>query len=192
MTRATSKQNIPSVETAFTAILGELLYQDDLPRRTDDAEAKEVPSFLALLDVYTEKAKRDWAEQAGDEAALHGLRKIAAIAVRGMVYCGTRIRDGYYPTAVHFSDDLSAPSEPSVHDREGMSEHDISSEAARIYRYSDGFEYRIDDPVKLWVKRKPDGDSHRVLTLDGAVHYIPSGWRVLKWFPRSEAGAVQF
>ena len=33
----------------------------------------------------------------------------------------------------------------------------------------------------LNLKRKSDGDSHRVVDVDGAAFYIPAGWLALEW-----------
>ena len=80
-------------DEACEALWGELMYQDRLSRRTAD-EAKDVPGFLTLIRVYVRKAEDYWASRPGTgepaqvEEALHGLRKIAAIAIRAMVYNG--------------------------------------------------------------------------------------------------------
>ena len=76
------------------AIWSELEYQNNLPRRTDD-EAKDVPGFATLARRYMRKLEDDWADLPGTpqvEPALHGLRKLAAIFVRSMIYCGIRHR----------------------------------------------------------------------------------------------------
>ncbi|MBA8881712.1 hypothetical protein [Phyllobacterium myrsinacearum] len=70
---------------------------------------------------------------------------------------------------------------PQVHDPEGMTKHDVSCEAWRAYAFSDGFEYMIQEPKTLWVKRKDDGDSHRILDGKGVIHYVNAGWRALRW-----------
>ena len=89
-------------DQAVEALWEELQYQDGLPRRTDD-EAKDVPGFLTLGRRYQRAAENAWADNPGEyvseaamsnpsgiavPAALHGLRKLAAIYVRGMIYCG--------------------------------------------------------------------------------------------------------
>lgn len=79
---------------AMDAIKGELEYQDGLDRRTSE-EAKDPPGFFTLARVYLRRGENAWADTAGNELALHGLRKVAAICVRGMVYCGVRYRDGF-------------------------------------------------------------------------------------------------
>lgn len=85
---------------AADAIYSEILYQDNLERRTDD-EAKDVPGFLTLLRRYIRQTEDVWVENPGTEqedglvqvtAALDGLRKIAAIATRAMIYNGIRQR----------------------------------------------------------------------------------------------------
>lgn len=79
-------------DDACAALWSEIEYQNDLSRRTEGSEAREVPSYLTLGRVYLDKAATDWAMNEGDELALHGLRKIAAIFIRGMTYCGVRYR----------------------------------------------------------------------------------------------------
>jgi hypothetical protein len=79
-------------DKAVEALWTEIEYQNALARRTEGSEAQQVPSFLTLGQVYLDIASRDWALNEGDELALHGLRKLAAIFVRGMTYCGVRSR----------------------------------------------------------------------------------------------------
>jgi hypothetical protein len=85
---------------ALLAVKGELEYQNSLARRTSD-EAKDVPGFLTLLRRYLRKAEDVWADTPGElqkdgttavPEAEDCLRKIAAIAVRGMVYTHIRSR----------------------------------------------------------------------------------------------------
>ena len=88
-------------DKACQAIWSELQYQDNLPRRTAD-EAKDVPGFLTLARRYMRKVEDTWADNPGTlqldgavqvEDALHGLRKVAGIIVRAMIYNGVRQRD---------------------------------------------------------------------------------------------------
>lgn len=74
------------------ALWTEIQYQDNLARRTDD-EAKDIPGFLTLARRYERKVEEHWADNPGVEKALHGLRKVAAIYVRSMMYCGIRGRE---------------------------------------------------------------------------------------------------
>lgn len=55
---------------------------------------------------------------------------------------------------------------------------DISSESYREYEFSDKT-VRIDNPVALNVNYSSGG--HRVFDAQGISHYIPSGWRDLRW-----------
>ncbi len=80
-----------TLNQAIQAIEGEIAYQDALPRRSED-EAKDLAGYLTLLQRYVRKAQDEWADNEGPEAGLHQLRKCAAIAVRGMVYCGIERR----------------------------------------------------------------------------------------------------
>lgn len=80
-------------DEAMDALWGELQYQDALPRRTND-EAKDVPGFLTLARRYERKVEDAWADNPSEPVsgqvfeALDGLRKVAAIYVRAMVYNG--------------------------------------------------------------------------------------------------------
>ena len=71
------------------ALWTEIEYQNSLPRRTVD-EAADVPGFCTLMRRYLRKVEDDWADNPGPvKAAEEGLRKLSAIALRGMIY--TRI-----------------------------------------------------------------------------------------------------
>jgi hypothetical protein len=74
------------------AIWTEIEYQNNLPRRTEDSEAKDVQGYATLTRVYLRKLEEAWADNMGDEAALPFLRKLAAINARGMGHCGIRHR----------------------------------------------------------------------------------------------------
>jgi hypothetical protein len=87
-------------DSAMNAVWSEIKYQDNFNLRTDD-EADSIPAFLTLLRRYTRKAEDAWADNPGElqldgkiqvTEALHSLRKLAAIAVRSMVYNGVRER----------------------------------------------------------------------------------------------------
>ena len=82
--------------------------------------------------------------------------------------------------------------EPQVHTAAGLTKAAVISEMHREYVFNDGFTYRITNPVTLYVKRKPDGDSHRVVDADGTIHYIPVGWRVLRWVNKPGFPEVEF
>lgn len=88
-------------DNAVEALWSEIEYQNGLARRTDD-EATEVPAFCTMLRNYTMRCEMDWIDNPGTKQpdgqvqvskALHGLRKISAIALRGMIYNGVRNRD---------------------------------------------------------------------------------------------------
>jgi hypothetical protein len=76
---------------ACDAVWSEIEYQNNLPRRTDD-EAKEPAGFATLGRVYLSRLEAAWSDNAGTEASLPFLRKLAAIFIRGMIYCGIRAR----------------------------------------------------------------------------------------------------
>lgn len=91
MSRTVTRQEFAA---AVNALWTEIEYQNNLPRRTDD-EAKEPAAFATLGRRYLRKLEDDWADQPGPvvEDALHDLRKLSAIFLRGMIYCGIRDRE---------------------------------------------------------------------------------------------------
>ena len=87
-------------DAACEAVWSEFQYQNALSRRTDD-EAVSVMDFVGLARRYARKAEDDWADNPGElqpeglvrvPAALHGLRKLTTIFMRGMIYNGIRKR----------------------------------------------------------------------------------------------------
>lgn len=73
-------------QEVYKLIDGERAYQDSLG--TDRVEPSERPhdvgGYLTLIRSYSHKADMAWTDQAGAEAALAVVRKIAAIAVACM------------------------------------------------------------------------------------------------------------
>jgi len=59
-----------------------------------------------------------------------------------------------------------------------------TGEVTRTYVFPHG-EYTIQNPQKVLIKRKPEGDSHRVISRDQDgkphSHYIPCGWIAIRW-----------
>lgn len=78
-------------DKAVEAVWTEIEYQNTLNRRTDD-EADDPAGFFTLGEVYLRRGEDAWADNAGTEACLPSLRKLAGIFIRGMVYCGIRFR----------------------------------------------------------------------------------------------------
>ncbi len=59
-----------------------------------------------------------------------------------------------------------------------------TGEVSRTYVFPNSGEYTINNPEKVLVKRKPEGDSHRVISYeDGSPvsHYVASGWIAIRW-----------
>lgn len=77
---------------AIEAVWSEIVYQNNLSRRTDEGEAKNPASFATLGRVYLRRLEDAWSDNEGNEAALPFLRKLAAIFTRGMIYAGIRYR----------------------------------------------------------------------------------------------------
>lgn len=68
-----------------------------------------------------------------------------------------------------------------------LNQHNLKgTEKWREYVFTDGYVYKIEKPVTLWIKPKEEGDSHRVLDEAGVTHYVPSGWRILRWDGKTE------
>jgi hypothetical protein len=68
-------------------------------------------------------------------------------------------------------------------------EHNIAAEETRSYVYTDGYEYEIYEPKKLFITTS---GSHRILDADGGVHYPKSDWRAIRWTPKDIKNPVQF
>lgn len=79
-------------DQACEAVWSEIQYQNELPIRTEENEAKEPAAFATLGRVYLRRLEEAWSNDAGIEAALPFLRKLAAIFTRGMIYSGIRYR----------------------------------------------------------------------------------------------------
>lgn len=56
--------------------------------------------------------------------------------------------------------------------------NDISSEEWREYVFSDTLIVRINGPLGLNVSK---AGGHRLVDSDGSSHYIPRGWKHLRW-----------
>jgi len=64
----------------------------------------------------------------------------------------------------------------------------ITDEQWREYTYPVGkglVTIRLRAPVGLHVTKKPEGDSHRVITADGHSHYMRAGWVHIEWMVKS-------
>jgi len=79
-------------DIAVEAVWSEIEYQNNLPRRTEESEAKGPEGFATLGRVYLRRLEDAWSDNKGNEAALPFVRKLAAIFIRGMIYSGIRDR----------------------------------------------------------------------------------------------------
>lgn len=104
-------------QQVYLAIDGEREYQDSLPRTRTDGSAKGVGDYLTLISRYHRKAEDDWSDTAGNDAALHQIRKIAAIAVHCLEDHGAPLRQ----TA-------PATKQPA---EQGLTDQDVLPDAAR-------------------------------------------------------------
>lgn len=78
---------------AVEAVWSEIEYQNSLPIRTEQDEAKDIPGFLTLGRRYLRWAENEWSDNAGIEKSKPFLRKLAAIFVRSMIYVGITYRN---------------------------------------------------------------------------------------------------
>jgi hypothetical protein len=80
----------------IAAINSELQYQASLPDQGRPALGLHgVEGQLVTLAVYTRRAFEAWTDNATSEQALHGLRKVAAIAARALILYGAPQREGH-------------------------------------------------------------------------------------------------
>ena len=61
----------------------------------------------------------------------------------------------------------------------------IDNELYREYVFPD-FTVRVENPVKVMIRMKPEGHSHRIIAQNPATKeftswYIPAGWRAIRW-----------
>ena len=68
---------------------------------------------------------------------------------------------------------------------------DISEESYREYVYADGSVYLVPNPLRLNVKKKVGGDSHRIVT-KGMSHYVAPGWIAIRWMPAPGTAPIAF
>jgi hypothetical protein len=68
----------------YDAIDTERAYQDALPPTRTDGVPRSVGDYVTMMQHYQAKLVAAWTENAGDEQALHVMRKIAGIAVHCM------------------------------------------------------------------------------------------------------------
>ncbi len=79
-------------QEVYEAIDTERDYQD----KQWNGHTHEVGAYLTLLRTYLREAEESWSRSDGDRAALHSIRKIAAIAVHTMEEHGAPIREKQY------------------------------------------------------------------------------------------------
>ena len=73
---------------------------------------------------------------------------------------------------------------------------DVSDEVWRQYVYPNGDRFLVEGPLELNVKKKPDGDSHRIKceAPDGykTSVYVASGWIAIEWKVKEGAEPFKF
>jgi len=81
-------------EKVFGAIISERYYQDaQLEKGRFEKKVHSVGEELLLMKRYLDKAMIKYADNFGDAPALHGIRKLAALAVRCMENHGALPRE---------------------------------------------------------------------------------------------------
>ena len=82
----------------FGVITGERMYQDaQLEKGRFQQPVHTVGEELLLMKVYLDRAIVKYADSLGDAPALHGIRKVAALAVRCMENHGALPREPENP-----------------------------------------------------------------------------------------------
>lgn len=71
-------------EDVYKAIDSEREYQENLGAGRTDGRTHTVGEFLVMLQRYVDHAFAAWTDNAGDQAALNQVRKVAGIAVNCM------------------------------------------------------------------------------------------------------------
>lgn len=61
---------------------------------------------------------------------------------------------------------------------------DITSEAFRVYHYSDGKQFRIELPTRVHVVVDDRGATHRIEAADGQTYRPERGWLAISWEPK--------
>jgi len=86
-------KNIYLTRRVIAAINGELEYQNEMAG-SDRANEEDngLSGQIVTLGTYTDKARDAWTLSNGNEASLHELRKVAAIAIRALVRFGCPLR----------------------------------------------------------------------------------------------------
>jgi len=93
------KQPIPLLSdcpSVIAAIDSELEYQNLLTSNRTDGKDHGVAGQLVTLERYVRKANDAWTDSAGEDDALHALRKCATIVIRALILYGVsaRLRNG--------------------------------------------------------------------------------------------------
>lgn len=89
-----NKENRMKRGRIFGVIVGERNFQDAQQKGGRfQTEVHSVGAELTLMKVYLDKAMAEYARDFGDASALHGIRKVAALAVRCMENHGALPRE---------------------------------------------------------------------------------------------------
>lgn len=80
----------------------------------------------------------------------------------------------------------------------GWVEANISNEANRTYMYPGGSTVYVSQPVTLYIEKKPDGDRHRIISVDPANPdkrigwYVKPGWLAIRWQDAAGGHGITF
>jgi hypothetical protein len=74
----------------YRAIDSERNYHDSVVKNKygNDAEGHPVAAEILMIEEYAARARKEWTDQKGDEAALNMIRKVAGLCVRCMEHHG--------------------------------------------------------------------------------------------------------
>lgn len=98
MTQPDFKPTDREIGNVLAALDGEYDYQiqkwhDGVVETANTKPVLSVGEFTTLIRRYADKACEEWAHKPGDEAALHELRKVAALTVRCLAKHGAPHRE---------------------------------------------------------------------------------------------------
>lgn len=75
---------MPTRQEVYAAVDSERDYQEALPPNRTDGFDHTVGDYVTMLQYYQAELARAWTLNAGDDAALEVMRKVAGIAVHCM------------------------------------------------------------------------------------------------------------
>jgi hypothetical protein len=171
---------------------------------------KTVAEYILYMEHYLGRARAiasstDMSGQGNKAKAMDEIRKVTALGVVCMEDNGAPQREGpgHNWAKKRFQSDTdkirqalrpnfsAGTNTGGFQNADELEWLDISHEMWREYMYADGTVIRIEEPLRLNVKQKSGGDSHRVVT-STLSHYIAPGWHAIRWERRPGTAPFSF